>query len=280
MLQNAAQQMTEHAEETSHAAHELPNFITLLYQKFPENPAIHFLHQWENIVFAGLAACLICLVSFLALRQKTKIPSSIQNFVEILVSSIDAFVTGILGEHGRRHIPFLGTIFFYILLMNLSGLIPLMKSPTSAWSTTFAVAMVTMIYIQITGIQEQGIANYLKHMAGSPQNLFGIILIPLMLALNIILEIFAVPFSLSLRLFANISSEDRLIFKFAELNVFFKGLPFLFQIFANLLAIIFSFVQAFVFMLLSTVYLSLVLPHENHEESKTDASQDLKQVVI
>ena len=90
-----------------------------------------------------------------------------------------------------------------------------------------------------------------------------------MLVLNFMLEIIAVPFSLSLRLFANISSEDRLLFKFAELNVLFKGLPFLFQIFVNILALIFSFVQAFVFTLLSTVYLSLIMPHNDHGPSES-----------
>ena len=111
----------------------------------------------------------------------------------------------------------------------------------------------------------------LKHMAGSPSNLFGLVLIPLMLVINITIEFVAVPLSLSLRLFANISSEDRLLFKFAELNVLFKGAPFFFQLFANVLALAFSLVQAFVFMLLSTVYISLILPHEDHSHEEHGA---------
>jgi F0F1-type ATP synthase membrane subunit a len=86
-----------------------------------------------------------------------------------------------------------------------------------------------------------------------------------MLTINIILEIGAIPFSLSLRLFANISSEDRLLLNFAELAVaspYFIAFPF--QLFANILAIIFSVVQAFVFMLLSTVYIALISPSEGH----------------
>ena len=86
-----------------------------------------------------------------------------------------------------------------------------------------------------------------------------------MLVINLSIEFFAVPLSLSLRLFANVSSEDKLLYKFAELNVMYYGLPFFFQLFANILVILFSFIQAFVFLLLSTVYISLILPHEHGE---------------
>lgn len=258
----AAHQAAGHAE---HAAHELPNIITLLNEKFGHSAWAHFLHQWENITFSLLIAGIISFVFLAAARKKSIIPEGIQNFCEALVEAIDAFASGILGPHGTKHVPFLGTIFIYILLMNWAGLVPLMKSPTSVWSITLAIALVTMVYVQATGIKEQGLGHYLKHLAGNPSNVFGYVLIPLMLVLNIILEVGAVPFSLSLRLFANVSSEDRLLFNFAQLTVgspFFVGI--LFQLFANILAIVFSIVQAFVFMLLSTVYLSLILPHEDH----------------
>lgn len=248
---------------TSHEAHELPNVITLLHQHFPDSPLVRFLHQWENVIFSLLAAGLISFVAIRAARKGRLIPAGIQNFVEAVVETVDAFVAGILGPHGRKHVPFLGTLFLYILLMNWGGLVPFFKSSTSVWSTTLAVALVTTVYVQATGIREQGPWRYLKHLAGNPTNLFGLALIPLMLVLNIILEYGAVPFSLSLRLFANVSSEDRLLFKFATLEVARPVLPFFFQLFANFLAIVFSIVQAFVFMLLSTVYISLVLPHED-----------------
>ena len=265
-----------HAAATGHAAHEaheLPNFITLLNHYFPDSPVSHFLHQWENVVFSLLAASLICFAAIRAASHKRMIPEGLENFVESLVEAITGFVCGILGEQGTQHVPFLGTIFFYILLQNWLGLIPLMKSPTSAWSTTLAVGLTTMVYVQFTGIREQGIVHYVKHLAGNPQNIFGIILVPLMLVLNLILEIGAVPFSLSLRLFANVSSEDRLLLNFAGLGVnspFHVG--FVFQLFANVLAIVFSIIQAFVFMLLATVYVSLVLPHEEHHEHEPHAA--------
>ncbi|MSR77057.1 MAG: ATP synthase F0 subunit A [Candidatus Omnitrophica bacterium] len=252
-------------EHVKHQAHELPNLITLLHENFEHAPVVQFLHQWENILFSLVAISLLGMLALGGAKANRLIPEGVQNLFEAIVEGITGFVTGILGEQGEKHVPFLGTLFLYILFMNWIGLVPLMKSPTSAWSTTIAVGLITMFYVQITGIREQGFFNYLKHVAGNPSNGFGIVLIPLMLVLNIILEFGAVPFSLSLRLFANVSSEDRLLFNFASLDVARPFLPLFFQLFANVLAIIFSMVQAFVFMLLSTVYLSLVMPHGDHK---------------
>ncbi len=256
----AVQEAASHKE----AANELPNLVTILHHIWPHAGWTHFLEQWENVLFSILAAVLISITAIRAARKQSMIPEGLQNFCESVVEGVETFVTGILGENGRKYVPYLGTVFIYILLMNWSGLIPFLKSPTSSWGTTLAVALSTMVYVQFTGIREQGLGRYHKPMAGNPSNLFGLALIPLMLVINLTVEFFAVPLSLSLRLFANVSSEDRLLFKFAELNVLFKGLPFFFQLFANVLAIAFSVVQAFVFMLLSTVYISLILPHENH----------------
>lgn len=252
--------------EGHHAPHELPNLITVLYKHFPENSAVKFLHAWETSFFSILIAILISFVAIKASRQRKQVPEGLANFFEAVVEGFEGFVEGIVGHGGRQHVPFLGTIFFYILFMNWCGLVPLGKSATAYWSTTMAIALITMVYVQIAGIRAQGFFNYLKHMAGSPSNVIGIFLIPLMLALNVILELVAVPFSLSLRLFANISSEDRLLLSFAEMG--FPVLPL--QIFANILALVFSLVQAFVFTLLTTVYIALLSHHDdNHEHEET-----------
>lgn len=264
-FEHVMSQAGHHARE---AIHELPNWISVLHQHFPRHPWIHFLHQWENVVFSMTVALVIAFIAIRAARKKDLIPAGLQNFCETVVEFFESFVTGILGESGRKHIPYLGTTFLYVLLMNWSGLVPMMKSATAAWSTTLALALATMVYVQVTGVREQGIRHYLIHLAGNPKGLLGLLLIPLTLALNLILEFGAVPFSLSLRLFANISSEDRLLLNFAQLALSSKFLAFPFQIFANCLAIILSLVQAFVFMLLSTVYLALVIPHEEHEQGE------------
>ena len=281
MHEETASAVHEIAHEVAHEAHnELPNLITVLKELFPDAGWSHFLHQWENVFFSSLVASLIVFTAIRAAQKKSIVPEGMQNFCEAIVEGVEGFVAGILGpKHAKDHIPYLGTVFLYVLLMNWSGLLPFFKSPTSSWGTTMAVALATMVYVQFTGIRKQGFGHYLKHMAGNPSNLFGIVLIPLMLVINLTVEFLAVPLSLSLRLFANVSSEDRLLFKFAQLNVLFKGLPFFFQLFANVMAIAFSVVQAFVFMLLSTVYISLILPHDDHgdEEHHEEAHEKVSE---
>jgi F-type H+-transporting ATPase subunit a len=260
------------AQVQEQAAEELPNLITVLEHFFPKSHLVHFLFSWENLVFSFLVLGFIAFKSIQAARKNDFIPKDLQNRWELVMEGLAEFVTSILGPRGMEHVPFLGTMFIYILLQNWLGLIPLMKSPTSAWSTTIALALITTVYIQWVGIKEHGFLNYMKHLAGNPIGVLGIVLIPLMLVINLSIEFFAVPLSLSLRLFANVSSEDKLLYKFAELNVMYYWLPFFFQLFANILVILFSFIQAFVFLLLSTVYISLILPHE-HDEDHDAASE-------
>jgi F0F1-type ATP synthase membrane subunit a len=196
----AAHAAGTHAEHAEHAAHELPNFITVLNNTFPDAPWAHFLHRWENVIFSLLAAGLITFTAVRAAQKKSIIPQGIQNVWEAFAEGIEMFVTGILGEkHAKDHVPYLGTVFIYILLMNWSGLIPLFKSPTASWGTTLAVALATLVYVQWTGITKQGPFHYLKHMAGNPSNLFGLVLVPLMLIINLSVEFVAVPLVASFR---------------------------------------------------------------------------------
>ncbi len=254
------------AQVHEQAPEELPNLITILEHLFPKSHFVNFLLSWENLVFSFLVLGFIAFRSISAARKKEFIPQGLQNRWELVMEGLAEFVTSILGPRGMEHVPFLGTMFIYILLQNWLGMVPLMKSPTSAWSTTIALALITTGYIQWVGIKEHGFFNYAKHLAGNPVGILGFVLVPLMLVINLSIEFFAVPLSLSLRLFANVSSEDKLLYKFAELNVMYYWLPFFFQLFANVLVILFSFIQAFVFLLLSTVYISLILPHDHDED--------------
>jgi F-type H+-transporting ATPase subunit a len=261
------------AQVHEQATEELPNLITVLEHIFPKSHFVHFLFSWENLLFSFLVLGFIGFRSISAARKNDFIPKDSQNRWELVMEGLAEFVTSILGPRGLEHVPFLGTMFLYILLQNWLGLLPLMKSPTSAWSTTIALALITTVYIQWVGIKSHGFVNYMKHLAGNPVGILGLALVPLMFVINLSIEFFAVPLSLSLRLFANVSSEDKLLYKFAELNVMYYGLPFFFQIFANVLVILFSFIQAFVFLLLSTVYISLILPHD-HDEEHDAASEE------
>ena len=141
MTEHAAAQTAHHAAAGSEAHAELPNLITVLKELFPHAGWVHFLHQWENVFFSMLVVCLIASVFLYAARARKMVPSGLQNFCELVMEAISGFVTGILGPRGVKHIPFLGTLFVYVLLMNWSGLFPLMKSSTASWSTTIALAI-------------------------------------------------------------------------------------------------------------------------------------------
>jgi F-type H+-transporting ATPase subunit a len=167
-------------------------------------------------------------------------------------------------------VPFLGTLFIFILVMNYAGLVPFLKSPTANLNTTLAMATCVFLYVQWTGIRSFGLLGYLDHLAGSPRDLVGFVLIPLMLPLHIVGELVK-PMSLSLRLFGNITGEDVLLAVFVGLGVglagvFVHGAPFGIPIQAIVypLLLIFGFIQALVFTLLSTIYFYMMLPHEEH----------------
>ena len=260
-----------HAQKAQEGLKELANWVTLVTEKAHGTPWTNFLHRWENVVFSWTIALGIALLAFFGTRKKTDIPGPLQNFLEGTVEGLQTFVTDVLGTRGGKHIPFIGTLFLYILCQNLIGIVPGMKSPTSNLNTTVALAVTVFFYVQWTGIRENGILGYLHHLMGSPNDLVGWLMVPLNLPLHI-LEEFIRPLSLSLRLFGNILGEDSLIAAFVGLGIAalsFAHLPFglPLQFPFMLLALLTGTIQAVVFSLLSTIYISLMSPHpeERHE---------------
>jgi F-type H+-transporting ATPase subunit a len=247
------------------------NVITVLARAFPDAGWAHFLHEFEVVIFSLLIALLITLVAVLASRTPRMIPGGLQNVVETLVEALYDFIVGILGpRHGPRYVPFLGTLFIYILTMNLFGLIPFMDSPTSSLNVTVALAITVFLYAQAIGFRQLGVVGWLDHMLGNPRNLTQWLLAPLMLPIHLMGEL-AKPISLSARLFGNVFGEDMLLVAFVTLGVIIGGLvhspvglplqlPFLF------LALLTGTLQALVFTVLSTIYILLMLPHEEHQE--------------
>jgi F-type H+-transporting ATPase subunit a len=245
---------------------ELPNFITFLSRFFVGTSAGEFLHRWENVIFSLIVAGVIILLARLSSRNPGLLPGKLQNVAEFFVEQLEGFILGILGPRGRKFVPFLGTLFLYILCMNYFGLIPLMKAPTANLNQTAALAICVFIYVQYTGIRENGPLGYIDHLLGQPRSPVQYAFAPLMLVLHVIEE-FVKPVSLSFRLFGNITGEDILIFIFVGLGVALTSfthvpigvplqLPFYF------LALLTGFIQALVFTLLSTIYFAMMLPHE------------------
>jgi F-type H+-transporting ATPase subunit a len=261
---------------------ELPDLIHLIYKALggPEHaPAwAQTMNRFREILYALMVAGIIILVVRLGTRRMDLIPGRAQNLVEMFIEAFYNFIAGILGrEEARRYVPFLGSLFLYIWWMNLFGLLPLMRSPTSTLSTTAALGVSVFLYVQWTGVRRLGPFKYLHHLAGEPVDAVGWALVPLMFPLHIIGEL-AKPVSLSLRLFGNIFGEDILIGVFAGLGVgllaFVKspvGIPLHFPFI--LLALLMSTIQALVFTLLSTVYIMQVLPH-GHGEDHPEGHQE------
>ena len=151
--------------------------------------------------------------------------------------------------------------------MNLSVLVPGLKSSTSSLNTTVGLALTVFCYVQWTGLTANGPLKYLDHLAGSPRDIIGWLLVPLMLPIHLLGECIK-PLSLSLRLGFNVFAEDVLLAVLVGLGIgagaalhLPVGLPL--QVLVVPLVLIFSTVQAVVFSLLSTVYISLMLPHTN-----------------
>jgi len=236
------------------------------------------IHGYQNQFFALLLVAVTAAVLARKLRRVSLgKPGRFQALVEMLVESFRDLVCGVLGEkNGRRYLPYIGSLFLFILLCNLMGLVPLLRSPTSVYQTTFALGICTFLYVQFTAVRRNGPLRYLYHLAGEPKG-EGFFMTLFMWALGLalllplhILEELIKPISLSVRLFGNILGEDVLLGVFAMLGLSLMGwfgweqplvgfplqLPFFF------LALLTATVQAIVFALLSMVYFLVVLPHD------------------
>ena len=172
--------------------HELPNLVSLLAERFGQaSPIRDYIYLWENVIFSLVAVAVLSLVAYFASRKVKLIPDRLQNAVEVIVGGLDDFICGVLGPKGRQYTPFIGTLFVYILLMNLFGLIPFLKSPTSSWSTTLGLAICVFIYVQYTSFKEFGFLGYIDHMMGNPRGIiaFSVIIPVIMFFLHIVSEL-------------------------------------------------------------------------------------------
>ncbi|MDD4878934.1 MAG: F0F1 ATP synthase subunit A [Candidatus Omnitrophica bacterium] len=248
--------------ETQAAQPELQNFVGLIAEKLEGTPFSHFLLIWENVIFSLIIVAIISLLAYFASRKSSMIPGRLQLFMEMVVGGLDDFVCGILGPDGKRFTPFIGTLFIYILFMNLFGLIPFFKSSTANLSTTVALALCVFLYVQYTAIKENGLLGYIDHLMGNPRGIIAFtVFIPVLLFFIHIISELVKPVSLALRLRSNIWAEDMLLAVSAQFGI--GGVPlFLFNM---LLVILSGIMQAVVFSLLTTVYFALVMPH--HEET-------------
>lgn len=248
---------------------EVPNVISLLSEAFEDSTWLALMHAWENIIFSVLLACTISLIFYFGTRNRTLIPSGFQNFLEWVVESLRNFILEILGPQGEKFVPFLGSLFIYILCMNWLVLIPFMKAPSSSFNIAIALALCVFVLVQYLNIKNWGLLGFLYHMAGSPKTVLEWVLVPLMFPIELITQ-FTRPFTLALRLFGNVVGEDILIGAFALFGASLiasflepMGLPL--QIPFMFLALLTGLMQALVFTLLSAIYIVLSMPNPEED---------------
>ena len=219
-------------------------------------------NPWVSPAMSWIIIVVLALVCWLGTRRPQKTPGRLQGMLEMIVGGLNGLVENVVGPGGRKYTPFVGTLFIYIFLMNSWGMIPVMKSPTANLSTTLALALLAIGYVQLQAIRTIGLWGYMKHFLGEP-----IFLAPLMLPLHIIGEI-AKPISLSVRLFGNIFGEDTILVILAGMSPFivFKWLRIIPVQFPMMVFAVFtSLVQALIFSVLTMGYLALFLgEHEAH----------------
>ncbi len=258
-----------------HDPYHLPNFISVLFgDKLQGTVKIGSLEGDKAAFLDPLFSLITCLILITAMglsarRRPEDKPTRFQVAIEMLVGGLYNLFEGAIGPTARKYTPYLGTLFVFILINNFMGLVPFFHASTSSINTTVALALCTFLYVQFTGIKENGILGYLHHMAGSPRSGLEWGFVILMFPLHVLGE-FIKPLSLSLRLFGNVMGEDKLIAVFVVLGAGIfafvnspVGLPI--QVPIVFLALMTSTIQALVFTLLSTIYIALMLPHGEHE---------------
>lgn len=216
-------------------------------------------HHYTHVATLIIVSALLILVGFkaraaLGSGEVAVIPTnkfSIRGFFEIITEFIGKLADQIIGHHhGRSFAPYFAAVFTYVLINNFVGLIPGMTPATENFNTTFALGIFSFLAYNFIGLKEGG-AGYLKHFLGPV-----IWLAPLMLAIEIISHLIR-PLTLGLRL-ANVMTGDH-----AVLSVFLGLFPVGPAIPFYLLGMLISVIQAFVFTLLSMVYIALATAHDH-----------------
>lgn len=201
-------------------------------------------------------AVLLVILSVLVVRSKSTdemvIPDpnfTLRNFLELILSFLVGIAEDILGHHAKKYMPLLGSCFIFILFMNLLGLIPGFLPPTDKMNITVGLALVIFLSTHFFGVKENGLA-YFKHFLG-PVWWLGWLFLPIEIISHL-----ARPMSLSLRLFGNISGDHAVVTGFMAL------VPFVVPSIFMGLGLFVAFMQAFVFTVLSMIYIAGAVVHE------------------
>ncbi len=220
-------------------------------------------HHYGHVFMAVAIVSVIVVLAFVAriqlmAAQKREdeglVPDeklTLRNFFEIISEKLYGLAVNVMGKHGaEKYFPVVAALFLFIFVSNFIGLIPGLLPPTDNLNTTFALGVFVFIYYNYVGLKENGLA-YLKHFAGPI-----LWLAPLMLIVEIASHVFR-PISLGLRLRGNIMGDH------VVLGIFNDLLPYVVPAIFYGVGLFVSLVQAFVFCLMTMVYISLSASHDH-----------------
>jgi F-type H+-transporting ATPase subunit a len=219
----------------------------------------------KPILLMLLSAAIVLVVFWLAFHRPKLVPRGIQNVGEMGVLAVrDQILRPQLGSKGDRYLPFLVTLFFFIWLMNLWELIPLAQFPaTSKIAFPLGLTLVVWVTYIAIGIKHQGPIGYFKNMAvpeGAPWWI-----LPLLSPLELLSNIFVRPFTLCIRLFANLLAGHLLLLVFslgawylfsATIGLLFAAVSFAVFLAVFVLEVLITLLQAFIFTTLTAFYIS------------------------
>ena len=201
------------------------------------------LHVGNHVTYTWLVMAILIVLAIVATRGLKMVPTGVQNFLEPIIDMIDGMIEDIMGPKGKTYFPLIATLAFFILTCNLVALIPGFYPPTASPNTNAAMAITVFLMTHIIGVKEHGF-HYFKHFTGPIWWMA-----PLMLPIEIIGHL-ARPLSLTLRLFGNMYGHEIVIMVFIFMAPLIVPVPIM------LMGVLVAFIQTYVFMLLSMIYIA------------------------
>jgi F-type H+-transporting ATPase subunit a len=225
------------------------NSILGLFNIHPHNPQ----RPWENWIVMELLVLLIIIVLVAAVKSRLSVdrPGRIQHLFEVIYKFLGGTTEEVGLHHGAKYVPYFGTLFIFILFCNLLGVIPAFESPTMFPWVPAGCAIATFAYYNWMGFREQGVGKYLAHFAG-PMPLLAPLMVPIEMVSHL-----ARPMSLTIRLYANMFAGEKVTMAFLGLTYLVAPVVFMG------LHVFVSFLQAYIFTLLTMIYVSSAVSHEH-----------------
>jgi F-type H+-transporting ATPase subunit a len=223
----------------------------------------------KHVLFLWIAAIILFVALFAAARsnRRRRVPTGWGNLIEVFIVFVrDEIAIPNMGPRGVKYLPYLLTTFFFILIMNLLGLVPYGASATGNVSVTGGLAIIAFVMIQWAAIRAQGVKSYLAHLTGGVHWALWPIMIPIE-----ILGLFTKPFALCIRLFANMTGGHIVIVSLIGLIFIFQSYliavaPAGFVVGIMFLELFVAFLQAYIFTMLTSLFMGLGMTAGEHGE--------------